>query len=396
MTASRLLCVCLSAWITSACARPPVQVPDKPDPPKGHADDDHRDEPEHETLPRRVQVQPAVVAAMGIRTEPVRLRALAEVLTLPGEVTADPDRTAQITSPVPGRIEQVLLQEGVTVTAGQVVAVISVPDLGRLGGAQAAAQAKGRSARANAQRLSELASQGLAAHQEARTAQAEAESFEAEASALARQLRALGANEGGKMAPRLALRTPRSGTVLRRDAVVGTPVDTSHILATVTDLSEVWFLARVFERDLGRLRVGETAEVRLNAWPDVSLPGTVEAIGNQVDLAARTVTARIRLRNEGGLLRLGLFGIASIDTGKQEQVQRLVIPRGAVTELAGRTVVFVRQKDGDFEVHEVTLGRGALGLVEVVSGLRAGEQVVTEGAFNLKSIVLRGTLAEED
>jgi cobalt-zinc-cadmium efflux system membrane fusion protein len=112
---------------------------------------------------------------------------------------------------------------------------------------------------------------------------------------------------------------------------------------------------------------------------------------------ARTVTARIKRVNRDDLLRLGLFGIARIATGEQaKQKAALVVPRSAVTEIGQKPAVFVRQTDGDFDLHAVVLGGSSLGKVEVVSGLREGEQVVSSGVFTLKSAVLKSTFGEDD
>jgi membrane fusion protein, heavy metal efflux system len=167
-------------------------------------------------------------------------------------------------------------------------------------------------------------------------------------------------------------------------------------IAHIADLSQVWFLARVFEKDLGRLDVGAAAEVTLNAYPNERFGGKVEYVGKQIDPVARTVNARIRLTNKDDVLRLGLFGTAHVVTksaGANEPV--LVVPRSALIELAGKTVVFVQVTEGEFETHEVTTGDAAAGRVRVLSGLREGEPVVVDGAFTVKSVLLRGTLAGE-
>ena len=105
----------------------------------------------------------------------------------------------------------------------------------------------------------------------------------------------------------------------------------------------------------------------------------------------------MRLTNRQDRLRIGLFGTARISAGEPRRAApSLVIPRGAVTEIGGKTVVFVRQADDDFEVHEIVVGQGALGKVEVLSGLREGELVVEDGAFTLKSLVLKSTIAEDE
>ena len=90
-----------------------------------------------------------------------------------------------------------------------------------------------------------------------------------------------------------------------------------------------------------------------------------------------------------------LFGTAHVHVG-QEQEPVLAVPRSAVTEIGDKPVVFVRQSDGDFEVHELTLGRASLGKVEVLSGLREGELVVVDGAFSVKSALLQASAPEDD
>jgi membrane fusion protein, heavy metal efflux system len=184
--------------------------------------------------------------------------------------------------------------------------------------------------------------------------------------------------------------------VLRRNAVVGQPITTDDVLATIADLSEVWFLGRVFEKDLANVRVGAKAEIELNAFPKRRFEGTVEYVGHEIDPVARTVTARVRLSNPEGMLRVGLFGNARVALGVGVTEPVLVVARDALVEVAGKPVVFVREPDGDFELHEVVTGRSALGKVAIASGLREGEQVVVEGAFTLKSAVLKGTLADDD
>jgi cobalt-zinc-cadmium efflux system membrane fusion protein len=153
----------------------------------------------------------------------------------------------------------------------------------------------------------------------------------------------------------------------------------------------------VFEKDLGRLKLNAVAEVQLNAYWKERFQGTVEYIGRQVDSVARTVTARIRLKNSADRLRVGLFGTAYVSTGEgAPQSAVLVVPRSAIGEVAGKQVVFVQHPDRDYELHEVVVGASAPGKLEIVSGLREGEQVVAEGVFTLKSVVLKGTFAEEE
>jgi len=356
----------------------------------------HVDEPAHPELPRRVKLSADVIANANIRTAKVGRETLAATLTLPGEILADPDRSARISSPVAGRVETVSFREGAMVKKGDVLALVRVPELGNVRSAQTAATAKAKAARSNATRLQSLLNDRLTSEQSYRDAVAQAEALEAEARSLGEQLTGLGAGPSGGAAFLLALRAPISGVVLARDAVVGQPITPDKTLGSLADLSRVWFLGRIFEKDLASLRGGAPAEVGLNAYPERHFDGSVEYIGQQIDPAARTLTARIGLDNPEGLLRIGLFGTARVSKGGVTGEPRLVVARTALIDVAGKTVVFVRQPDGDFELHEVATGDAALGRVEIVSGLREGENVVIEGAFTLKSAVLRTSLAEDE
>ncbi len=352
----------------------------------------HTDEHEHESIPKRVRLTPNVIKDAQIKTAPAVREALAATLSLSGEVAADPDRSARVASPVSGRIEQVAFKEGSPVKKGDILAIVRVPDIGKARAAYAATMARAASARANADRLQALTDKRLASAQEVTAARAEADALEAEARAAGEHLQALGMGAGGT-GSQLVLRAPISGVVIARDAVVGQPVTPEVTIASIAELSEVWFLARVFEKDLGRLRLGAAAEVQLNAYAAERFPGTIEYLGKQIDPVARTVTARIRLTNASGQLRIGLFGAARVATGDGTQrAAALVVPRSALTDIGGKTIVFVRQADDDFETHEVVIGDASLGKVEILSGLREGESVVTDGVFTLKSIVLKGTM----
>lgn len=376
--------------LSAACSKPsapPREEHEAPPSPSSHAD-----EPEHAELPSKVRLSEKVISEAKIRTAPSTREPLAVMLSLPGEIAPDPDKSARVASPVAGRLERVELKEGSTVKKGDILAVVKIPELGRLRAEALATTAKAKAARANADRLKALQAQRFAADQDVVNAETEAKALEDQVRGINEQLAALG---GGASASSLILRAPVSGVVLSRDAIVGQPVTAEQTIASIADLSELWFLGRVFEKDLGRLKTGAACEVTLNAYPNESFRGQVEYIGKQIDPGSRTVTARIRLTNEGELLRIGLFGTARVATDEQS-APVLVVPTDAVTEVAAKPTVFVRQPDGDFELHALTLGRSGPGKVEVLAGLREGEQVVIDGVFTVKSALLKSTFAEEE
>ena len=358
----------------------------------------HRDEGEgHGELPRQLQLSEDEIHRAGIKTAVVRRAALASTLSLTGEVVAEPDRTARLSSATPGRLEQVLFNEGSNVKRGEVMATVRVPDVGRLRGAYAAAGSRARAARTNAGRLAALKGSGLGSEQALVDAEADAKAQEAEVRALAEQLAAMGVNAdlGGGFI--VALRAPLSGVVVSRDAVVGQPITPEAVLATVVDLSEVWFLGRIFEQDLAKLRAGAKAEVELNAFPGEHFHGAVDYVSQQLDPAARTLTARVRVSNDELRLRLGLFGRAHIElTDASKVTAQLIVPRDALVEVGGKPVVFIKAPDGDFVMHAVTRGDSAMDDVQILSGIDEGEEVVISGVFTLKSLLLKATLTESE
>lgn len=389
---NRVFSLCCSGLIVASagCAKESAE----PAAAKEQAQSAHRDEPEHAALPTRVHLDTKVIADAKIKTAPATREVLAETVDLPGELAADPDRTAKISAFIAGRIETVQFREGQIVQKGDVLAVIQAPELAHTKAAYTATAAKAVAARANAARLHDLAGDRLAGKQEVAAATAEAHALDAQANAARGELRALGANEAG-VATQLTIRAPISGVILARQGVVGQHVEPNDLLGTIADLQQVWFAGRVFERSVEHVHVEALADVQLNAYAKQHFAGKVESISQQIDPIARTVIARIRLQNPEQLLRLGLFGIAHVGTGdpsKQKPV--LVVDHNAITEIAGKPVVFVGHPDGDFEAHEVIVGKTALGRVEIVSGLREGENVVVDGVFTLRSILLKSTFAE--
>jgi cobalt-zinc-cadmium efflux system membrane fusion protein len=353
----------------------------------------------HEELPTKVRLRADVEKAAGIETGPAVVDSLPVTVELTGEIATDPDRSARLAARVPGRVVDVKVREGDRVKAGQVIAVLEAPELARARATAASAAARAKAARLNADRLRSLESKNLASGQEAATAAAEAAALDAEVAAARQTLSAFGqaADEALGGGARVTIRTPLAGFVLSRDAVQGQTVTPEHLLAVVGDLDRAYFLGRLFEKDLARVKVGASAEVRLNAYPNEVFTGKIETIGRQLDPAARTVTARILVQNHGDLVKVGLFGTARVVVGPAEApARRVVVPLSAVTKVASRDVVFVRQPDGDFQLHPVTLGRSAGGRVEILEGLRAGEQVVVAGAFTLKSTILKSRFGEEE
>lgn len=371
----------LAALAVAACSH------DAPTPSRSTADGGN------ETNTRSVHLSAQVIADAKIKTGVAVKENLFGALELLGETASIPDRTSRIASPVAGRIERLTFNEGSVVAKGDTLAIVRVPELGRIRTAYAATVAHAKAARALADRSKALRAEGLTSAQEYLDAKAEAQSLDADARGLAEQLAAMGMSADGSGL--LTLRAPMPGIVLARDAVAGQPVNADQSLGTIADLTDVWFMARTFEKSLARLALGAKAEVTLSAYPQEKFDGTVTYVGHLVDPATRTLSVRVQIANAGGRLRVGLFGTARVLTDEAAKRPPVVaVPRTALAKLTGRTVVFVAIGDGSFEAHDVVVGEQVLDEVEIKSGIVEGQTIVVEGGFTIKSALLKSTLSE--
>ncbi|MBX3233620.1 MAG: efflux RND transporter periplasmic adaptor subunit [Labilithrix sp.] len=333
-----------------------------------------------------------------VRSERVTREVLGRTVEIAGEIVSTPDRTARVSSPVAGRLDSVRFGEGETVKKGEPLAVLRVPDLGRLRGELATAAARATAARADANRLKGLSERQLATEQAYLDAEAQAKSFEAQTAALREQIGAMGAPSETDSGFQVTLRAPVDGVVVSREALVGQPLRSDQTIATVADLSRVWFVAQVFERDLPLVDIGATARVRLTALPDRTVDASVELLGRALDPATRTTSVRIPIDNRDGAIRIGMTGLARImskanaaDAGPPV----VTIPRAALADLGGRRVVFVKKGPEEFEPRDVETGAAAGDRLAVVRGVNEGDEIVVDGVFTLKSIALKSSFTEE-
>jgi Cu(I)/Ag(I) efflux system membrane fusion protein len=171
----------------------------------------------------------------------------------------------------------------------------------------------------------------------------------------------------------------QDGTILEKPAVAGMQVEEGAILYRLADLSTVWVIADVPEALLGSVANGLTAEITLNAYPGRIFRGAVTFIYPEVAMTTRTVKIRIELANPGGSLKPGMYAAVNLDTGAREPV--LVAPESALIDAGSRQVVLIARDGGTFEPRPVVVGRRGGGEVELVDGIKEGEQVVTSATF---------------
>lgn len=177
---------------------------------------------------------------------------------------------------------------------------------------------------------------------------------------------------------------PMSGFVIEKNVVAGQMVDAGMKLYRLADLGIVWVIAQVYEQDLPFVKLGQEAKVKVASLPDREFRGRVTFIYPTVDEKTRTAKVRLEFENPGYFLKPGMFVSAHIHAQLEDSA--VLVAESAVLRSGARNTVFIAQGGGKFEAREVTPGvESENGLIQIVSGLMAGEQVVTSGQFLLDS-----------
>jgi len=185
--------------------------------------------------------------------------------------------------------------------------------------------------------------------------------------------------ETGEVAKALTMRSPASGVVVEKNVVEGDRIMPGMTVYRLADLARVWVEADVFEKDLGLVREGQSATVRLKAYPGRTFPARVTYVYPTVSMESRTGRVRLELPNPGMDIKPGMYARIALDVPTTSPT--LVVPRSAVLSTGPRSLVFVRSADGSLVPTEVTQGRTVGRDVEIVAGLEAGQRVVSSAAF---------------
>jgi RND family efflux transporter MFP subunit len=186
----------------------------------------------------------------------------------------------------------------------------------------------------------------------------------------------------GEALKNLTLYSPISGFVMERNAFPSQRVTPETVLYTVADLSTVWVIADVFEYEAVNIRLNQPASLTLTYLPGRTFHGRVSYILPQVDPATRTLKVRLEVANPGYALKPDMYGEVEFQTGG---ARRLVVPQSAVLNSGDHQTVFVDRGNGYFEPRAVTIGEQLDGRIVILSGLRAGDRIVTSGNFLMDS-----------
>jgi Cu(I)/Ag(I) efflux system membrane fusion protein len=320
----------------------------------------------------QVKISTDKIQKLGVRTEAATMRDLSRIIRAVGRVETNERLTYTVAPKFEGWIEKLHVNTtGQAVGRGQPLLEVYSPEL------------------VSAQEEYAIASQGQLALQNAGS-EAQASMKQLAAASLTRirnwdiseeQIKALSKNTASRRT--LTYRSPVNGIVIEKKAVQGMRFMPGEVLYQIADLSSVWILADVFEQDLALVKPGQTAKVKLNAYPSKEFSAKLTYVYPTLNAQTRTVPVRLELANPDGLLKPAMY--ADIELAAQANGKVLTIPTSAVIFGGTRQTVLVELAEGRFEPREVKLGVQGNDYIEVLNGVGEGEKVVVAANFLIDS-----------
>jgi cobalt-zinc-cadmium efflux system membrane fusion protein len=320
------------------------------------------------------------IAQIDLKTEIVGLKLLPIPLTFPAKVMLNDRSVAHISARVNGRIEKVNAFVGDRVRQGDVLIEIYSQEF-------LAMQSEFTQAEERLKRTAQGAT-------DYGTAQAIYKSVRSKLLVVGCTVEEIDRLEGEHAQQTyLRVRAPFSGTILNANARSGEFAQVGTELYTVADLTTLWVIADIYEKDLQFVHPGMTAIVIVSAHAGMKFSGNLTTLYDVVDEKTRTVKARIEVKNTNGVLKPGMF--ATVDILSRSGKALLVIPASALLGETGSQYVFAVMNDSTFEQRPVRIGAATKDYAEVITGLIEGERVVVQGGFFLKSELGKSAFGEE-
>ena len=338
----------------------------------------------------KVQLGADQVKSAGIVINTVGSRSMRTVIELPGEIKSDATREAHVVPRVQGVVLQVMKQAGDHVRQGEVMAVLNSRELADAKSTYIESQRHLEFTRVALEREESLWKKKISAEREYLQAKREAEEAALAVDLAAQKLIALGVpaasiqgidGQPRDALPRYEIRSPLSGTVVERNVTIGEAVTPDEQIFTVADLSSVWVEVSVYAKDLAAVRQGQEAVVVSTDLAEEAT-GRINFIGALVGGETRSATARLTLPNPGGRWRPGLF--VTVKLVREVITVPIAVSADGIQTFRDWQVVFVKYGDW-FEARPLELGRSDGHWIEVLSGLKAGDQYAAANSFAVKA-----------
>jgi len=311
-----------------------------------------------------------------------------------GVVQANTYKETPVASLVAGIVRSVKPELGQTVKRGQTVAVVSSNELSDTQSRYLAAVAALDEHHRHHLRTIKLVEIGAASSQDLETATTQYREAETNVANLRQKLLLLGLsrqridsfNSTSQISSEVIVTAPSSGTLTSRSVNPGEVIEANKELMRITDLSTVWVVGQVYEKDSGTIRVGSGASISSDAYPGRVFRGRVSYVDPRVDPATRTAQVRIELANPGQMFKIGMYVNVAFATLAASEKTMPVVPKVAVQNIGNQQTVFVAtDKPTEFAVRHVRVGAETAGFYPVLEGLSVGERIVTEGSFLLRA-----------
>jgi membrane fusion protein, heavy metal efflux system len=344
-----------------------------------------------------ITVTPEVMQRAGIKIEPVGEQVSSETASsavTTGMVQANAYRATPVVSLVGGIVRRVNAELGQTVSRGQTVAVVFSDELAQAQSRYLTTQAELEEHHKHHARTMKLVEIGAASREELEQATSKLRSAESELASQRQRLLLLGLSaqritslrSSEQVSSEVSLPAPVSGTVIARSANPGEVVQADKEILRVADLSSIWVIGQVYEKDLARIKVGSGASITSEAYPGKVFRGQVSYVDPTLDPATRTAQVRIELANPGQALKIGMYVNVGFATLGGAESTIAVVPANAVQNINNQQVVFVATNEANvFVMHPVRLGPETNGRYPVLEGLSVGDRIVTEGSFLLRA-----------
>ena len=338
-----------------------------------------------------LRLTPEELSRMQLELVPVKQGQLLSHREFPATVQANQNELAEVTTLIRGRVVKVHVDVGQDVKKGALLAMLHSMDLGVAEGDYLKAGARLHEAELAHLRAKDLYENKAVSLAELQRREAAMKTARAELREAKNRLELLGVplEEIGRLERELTikanmpLRAPFDGRVITRNITRGEVVETEQKLFTVANLTDVWVIGNVPEKDVRFIRKDQKVNVVLAAYPHAIFSGAITYVGDVLDPATRTMRLRVTVPNPDRLLKPEMFAIVSVFATSSPDA--LSVPLASVQDGPGGKMVFVQREDGAFEARTVKLGDEEGDVVRVLEGVKAGEQVVTKGSFALKS-----------
>jgi len=346
----------------------------------------HSDVPHHDGDAIVVSARFAKLA--GLQTAPAVSAPLVPSMHAVGTVQFDPTHVAALGTRASGVVTKVLQVEGDIVEQGALLAEIESTDVAKSRADLHVAVSKRRAAKLSLARVESLFERQLTTAREFEQARSNLEQQNALVAAAEQQIQALGGGARDANSGVSQLRAPVAGVIAERAIAPGQSLGPGHVAFRIGDMDQLWVQLRIFEREVGSVRVGDVTEVQALSETAPTIFGTVAHVSDTLDPVTRTVDVRVVVPNQERTLRPGQSVKATIRMSGSTRTT-ISVPGSAVTYVDGAPTVFVAESPTRFAPRKVALGMDSGERLEVTKGLREGELVVSKNVLAIKSEVFR-------